>query len=84
LSYTYGDVAPGYGYFISTYEGDGDPLPSFHGEPLLMPIWGANPVEIAKMFWAAINEVNRVALAVKVIPADGLSETVIINRHKID
>jgi len=78
---SFGEVAPGFGYFISTYQGDGNPLPSFHGEPLLMPINHTDPAEIAQMYWSALNKDNRVSLAVKIIPPDGPSKIQIINRH---
>ena len=66
--YDYEGVAtPGYGYFISTYAGDGDPLPSFEGEPLIMPIESNDSIQIAETFWGALDPDNRVALAVKII-----------------
>ncbi len=80
--HTYHQVAPGYGYFISTYAGDGNPLPSFYGEPLLLPIESSDPAGIAQEYWSLLNEDNRVALAVKVIPALGQSEIAIVNRHQ--
>lgn len=84
LSYDYGEDVPGYGHYIATYQGDGDPLPSFHGEPLIMPIRGSDPAEIAEMYWSLLNSDYRVALAVKVIRPDPSSEIAIINRHKIN
>ena len=46
----------GKGYFISTYQGDGNPLPTFAGEPkeVTMP----EPEEV----WAALNADNKVSL----------------------
>ena len=44
------------GYFLSTYVGDGDPLPSFVGEPLEITM--PEPEEV----WAALNEDNKVSL----------------------
>ena len=46
----------GKGYFISTYEGDGNPLPSFVGEPIEVEM--PEPDEV----WAALNADNKVAL----------------------
>jgi len=84
LSYTYDDIPYGFGYFISTYEDDGNPLPSFRDEPRILPIGHRNPHIIALAFWNILNEENRVALAVKVIPSDGSPSRVdIINRFKI-
>ena len=44
------------GYFISTYQGDGDPLPSFAGEPVCVSL--PTPYEV----WAALNADNKVSL----------------------
>ena len=44
------------GYFISTYQGDGNPLPTFAGEPLEVTV--PKPEEI----WAALNGDNKVSL----------------------
>lgn len=60
---------------------NGDPLPPFHGEPLIMPIKSNDPAEIAEMYWSALDADNKVALAVKVILSDGPSEIEIINRY---
>ena len=54
--YEYSDVKPGFGYFISTYEGDGNPLPSFSGEPRYLAL--PQPDEV----WEALNEDNKVSL----------------------
>ena len=54
--FVYEGVEEGAGYFISTYQGDGNPLPSFAGEPkkVTMP----EPDEV----WAALNKDNKVSL----------------------
>ncbi len=79
--YVYDDFVPGYGRFVSTYERDETPLPSFEGEPRLMPLRGEMN-DIAEEYWAALNEENRVSLAVKFIGlADGISQTRIINQY---
>lgn len=44
------------GYFISTYQGDGNPLPTFAGEPLEVTV--PKPEEV----WAALNGDNKVSL----------------------
>ena len=68
--YSYDKVGNGYGYCLTTYAGDGNPLPSFRGEPLLMPITG-DINAVADAYWNALNEQNRVSLAVKFIPVNG-------------
>lgn len=71
---------PGLGYCITTYAGDGDPLPAFQGDPLLMPCAGSAD-EVLAVYWDALNAENRVALAVKRIPAGGgPGEIVVRNR----
>lgn len=73
---------PGLGYCITTYAGDGDPLPSFAGDPLLVPCIGRAD-EVLATYWNALNPENRVALAVKRIPADGgPGEIVVRNRFE--
>jgi len=78
----YGKANEGLGYYFSTYEGDGNPLPPFHGEPLIVPIGDNDPVEIAETYRASLDPDNWVAVAVKVIPGDGPSQTHIINRYE--
>jgi hypothetical protein len=62
--------APGLGVGLTTYSGDGHPLPSFTGDPLLLPCAGS-PEELLNMYWEALDATNRVALALKYIPAQG-------------
>lgn len=54
--FSYDGCDPGRGYFISTYQGPGDPLPSFAGEPI--PVTVPEPEQV----WAALNTDNKVAL----------------------
>ena len=54
--FSYEDAEPGVGYFISTYVGDGNPLPSFAGEPIEVAM--ADPAEV----WAALNDDNKVSM----------------------
>jgi IMP cyclohydrolase len=60
----------GKGYFISTYQGDGDPLPTFAGEP--MEVAMPEPDEL----WAALNSDNKVSLYTNVG-----GEVKIYNKH---
>jgi len=61
---------PGLGYAITTYESDGRPLPSFEGEPLLLPCQGSAETLLDR-YWEALDEKNRISLAVKRIPDHG-------------
>ncbi|WP_165248427.1 IMP cyclohydrolase [Adlercreutzia sp. ZJ141] len=54
--FAYEGVDEGCGYFISTYQGDGNPLPTFAGEPVLVKLPEADEV------WAALNADNKVSL----------------------
>ena len=54
--FCYESCAEGKGYFISTYQGDGSPLPSFAGEPMEVTLPSAEEV------WNALNTDNKVSL----------------------
>ena len=54
--FAYEGADEGQGYFISTYQGDGNPLPTFAGEPI--PVTLPTPDEL----WAALNDDNKVSL----------------------
>lgn len=72
---------PGYGLGLTTYASDGSPLPSFSGEPLMLPCAGT-PEEIRDRYWSSLNAENRVALAVKAVHEDGRMKALLIeNRH---
>jgi IMP cyclohydrolase len=60
----------GLGLGLTTYAGDGSPLPPFRGEPLWLPLEGDAEATLER-YWAALDAENRVALAVKRIPAGG-------------
>lgn len=52
----------GTGRFIHTYMGDGNPLPTFEGEPRCVAIEETNAAELAKNTWNALGPENRVSL----------------------
>ena len=54
--FAYEGADAGTGYFISTYQGDGNPLPTFAGEPI--EVFLPEPDEL----WAALNADNKVSL----------------------
>ncbi len=82
--YTYRPAVPaqGLGVGLTTYSGDGNPLPSFTGDPLLLPCAGS-PEDLLDMYWEALDAHNRVALAVKHIPAQGGTGTIIVRNQQI-
>ena len=59
----------GCGYGLTTYMGDGNPLPSFVGEPLLLPCLG-DGVAVLENYWAALDDDNKIACAVKVVSGE--------------
>ena len=72
---------PGLGLGLTTYQGDGSPLPSFEGEPLWLPLAGS-PEAVLARYWEALDRDNRVALALKRIPLRGGPGTLLVrNRH---
>lgn len=81
-TFSYNDPINGEGRFIHTYMGDGNPLPSFEGEPKLVGISG-NIDEFTDMLWNNLNEDNKVSLFVRFVNLeDGSVETRIINKNK--
>jgi IMP cyclohydrolase len=80
--FTYERFLPGYGHCITTYDDDGDPVPSFSGEPYLVDLLD-DIEETADSFWNTLNEDNRVSLLVKSIGPDGASQIHIINKHNV-
>ncbi|MBF0289068.1 MAG: inosine monophosphate cyclohydrolase [SAR324 cluster bacterium] len=74
-------IADGYGYAVTTYQEDGNPLPSFEGTPFLLPLHG-NAQQIADTFWNALNGANKISLAVKTIdPLELQSAILIVNKY---
>jgi IMP cyclohydrolase len=80
---TYYPATPpqGLGYGLTTYHSDGNPLPSFSGDPLLLPLNG-NAQDVLDTYWNALNADNRVSIAVKRIAQDGSSCMLVRNRFE--
>lgn len=80
-TFTYDNPKAGEGRFIHTYMQDGNPLPSFEGEPEWIDIEG-NIDEFTSMLWDNLNEENKVSLFVRFIDiATKETETRIINKN---
>ena len=81
FTYTYTDPLDGVGHFIHTYMGDGNPLPSFEGEPKKVEI--PNDIEeFTGKLWEALNEDNKVSLFVRYIDiASGKAVSKIVNKY---
>lgn len=79
--YEYPQPVAGEGHFIHTYLGDGDPVPSFEGEPENVMIEG-DINSFTKLVWDHLNEANKVSLFVRFIDlADGSEETRVVNKN---
>lgn len=80
-TFAYENPVAGEGHFIHTYMHDGNPLPSFEGEPKLVSI----PDDIdafTDLLWSSLNEDNKVSLFVRYIDlASGTYETKIVNKN---
>ena len=80
-TFTYDNPKAGEGRFIHTYMQDGNPLPSFEGEPKWIDIEG-DIDEFTSMLWDNLNEENKVSLFVRFIDiATKETETRIINKN---
>lgn len=81
-TFTYDAPVAGEGHFIHTYMHDGNPLPSFAGEPKKVQI--ADDIDVfTNMLWNSLNEENKVSLFVRYIDiAAGAYETRIVNKNK--
>lgn len=79
-TFSYDNCVAGEGHFIHTYMHDGNPLPSFEGEPKLVEI----PDDIdafTELLWSSLNEDNKVSLFTRYIDiATGKYETRIVNK----
>ena len=81
FTFAYENPKAGQGRFIHTYQCDGNPLPSFEGEPKLVEISG-DIDDFAGRVWESLNEENKVSLFVRYIDiATGAYETRIINKN---
>lgn len=82
FTFAYENPKAGTGRFIHTYIGDGNPLPSFEGEPTLVEVKG-NIDEFTDEVWNSLNNDNKVSLFVRFIDVKtGKYETRIVNKNK--
>lgn len=81
-TFAYENPQNGEGHFIHTYMGDGNPLPSFEGEPEWVKMEGDIDA-FTNTVWSSLNEENKVSLFVRYIDiATGKYESRIINKNK--
>ena len=81
-TFSYMNPVAGEGHFIHTYMGDGNPLPSFEGEPKLVEMM--DDIEgFTDMLWTSLNEDNKVSLFVRYIDiATGEAVSKIVNKNQ--
>ncbi len=81
FTFAYENPPAGAGHFIHTYTGDGNPLPSFEGEPVKVKLEGTIDA-FTEMIWDSLDDENKVSLFVRYIDiAAGKYETRIINKN---
>ncbi|MCR5213919.1 MAG: IMP cyclohydrolase [Eubacterium sp.] len=82
-TFTYDNPADGQGHFIHTYMGDGNPLPSFEGEPTPVTIDTNDIDEFTDLVWNALNDDNKVSLFIRMIDIEtGKYDTRIVNKNQ--
>ncbi|MCI9414522.1 MAG: inosine monophosphate cyclohydrolase [Clostridiales bacterium] len=80
--FDYSDPQAGRGHFIHTYQQDGDPLPSFIGEPAEVMLPDGDIDVFTAAVWDAIDDDNKVSLFTRFIDRkDGTAESRIVNKH---
>ena len=82
FTYAYNNPIAGKAKFIHTYQGDGNPLPSFEGEPKTLTLPDMDIDELTEYIWENLNEDNKVSLFVRYIDIEsGSFETRIVNKN---
>ena len=82
FTYAYSNPIAGKAKFIHTYNGDGNPLPSFEGEPKTLELPDMDIDALTDLIWTNLNEDNKVSLFVRYIDiSTGETETRIVNKN---
>ena len=82
-TYAYSNPVAGQAKFIHTYKCDGNPLPSFEGEPKTLILPDTDIDALTDLIWNNLNEANKVSLFVRYIDiATGKYDTRIVNKNK--
>ena len=82
FTYAYSNPIAGKAKFIHTYNGDGNPLPSYEGEPKTLILPDVEIDELTDLIWTNLNADNKVSLFVRYIDlATGKTETRIVNKN---
>ncbi|MDD6188958.1 MAG: IMP cyclohydrolase [Clostridiales bacterium] len=81
--FEYAEPVAGTGHFIHTYKCDGNPIPSFEGEPEFVELPPASPEEFAEAVWNSLNADNKVSLYVNYTFIEDGKEYVIIKNKNV-
>ncbi len=82
-TYAYSNPLPGKAKFIHTYKCDGNPLPSFEGEPKTLELPDMDIDSLTDLIWTNLNEDNKVSLFVRYIDIEtGKYDSRIVNKNK--
>lgn len=82
-TYAYSNPLAGKAKFIHTYKCDGNPLPSFEGEPKTLELPDVDIDTLTDIIWKNLNEDNKVSLFVRYIDLKtGEFDTRIVNKNK--
>ena len=82
FTYAYSNPKAGRAKFIHTYNSDGNPLPSFEGEPKTLILPELQIDALTELIWKNLNEDNKVSLFVRYIDLEsGKTETRIVNKN---
>ncbi len=83
FTYAYSNPLPGKAKFIHTYKCDGNPLPSFEGEPKTLELPNPDIDSLTNLIWENLNADNKVSLFVRYIDlATGEYESRVVNKNK--
>lgn len=83
FTYAYNNPLNGRAKFIHTYNCDGNPLPSFEGEPKTLELPDTDIDSLTDLIWKNLNQDNKVSLFVRYIDLEnGAVETRIVNKNK--
>jgi len=81
--FEYAQPVAGTGHFIHTYKCDGNPIPSFEGEPEFVELPPASPEDFADAVWNSLNVDNKVSLYVNYTSLEDGKEYVIIKNKNV-
>ena len=73
---------PGVGHFLHTYISDGDPIPTFQGEPERVGIKEEDIDEFTQKLWESLYEANKISLYVRFTDLEtGAYQETIVNKY---